>query len=92
MTRFHAGLTATFTAVAGMALVLGTAAPAAAKSCVLAGGEATMVTDGLARFMANAALENSIKAKGLKPAGAVKMTCTPSLASTHCIARQKACK
>lgn len=92
MTRFHAGLMAAFIAMAGTALVLGTATPASAKSCVLAGGEATMVTDGLARFMANAALENSIKAKGLKPAGAVKLTCTPGLASTHCVARQKACK
>ncbi len=51
-----------------------------------------MVTDALARFMANAALENSIKGKGLKAAGAVKMTCTPGFANTHCIARQRACK
>lgn len=91
MIRFHAGLTACFIAVA-VASPLVAPTPAAAKSCVLAGGEATMVTDALARFMANAALENSIKGKGLKAAGPVKMTCTPGFANTHCIARQKACK
>jgi len=92
MTRSHAGLTTAFVLAVATALPLAIPTPAAAKSCVLAGGEATMITDALARFMANAALENSIKDKGLKPAGAVKMTCTPGFANTHCIARQKACK
>jgi len=68
------------------------AAPAAAKSCVLAGGSATMITADLAKFMAEAALKNSIKGKGLSPAGAVKLTCTSGFANTHCLARQRACK
>ena len=75
---------------AGMALAV---TPADAKSkakCVLAGGEATMVTEDLARFMANAALNNQIKANNMKASGAVKMTCK-STVGTHCVARQRAC-
>jgi hypothetical protein len=76
--------------------VLGLAAPANAQGkqtgCVLAGGEATMVTGDLARFMANAALKNSISGKGLKPSGQIKMTCKDGLASVHCLAQQRACK
>lgn len=73
-------------------LTLGTAAIAAPK-CVLAGGEATMVTEDLAKFMAGSALKNSISGMGAKPSGAVKMTCKgAALAGTHCLAQQKACK
>jgi hypothetical protein len=85
-------MTAAFVLALATGLPLVGATPAVAKSCVLAGGEATMITEDLARFMANAALENSIKGKGLKPSGAVKMACKPGFANTHCIARQKACK
>ncbi|MDX2257824.1 MAG: hypothetical protein NW205_02805 [Hyphomicrobiaceae bacterium] len=60
--------------------------------CVKAGGEATMVTEDLAKFMATAALNNQIKDGGFKPAGEAKMTCTSSLLGTHCIAQQRACK
>ena len=69
------------------------AAPAmAAKSCVMAGGEATMITADLAKFMATAALNNSMKAKDLKPTGAVKMKCNDPNPLTYCIATQRACK
>ena len=68
------------------------AAPASAKSCVMAGGEATMVTQDLAKFMANAALNNSIKDKGLKAVGPVKMKCNDPSPLTYCIATQRACK
>ena len=69
------------------------ATPTLAKTgCVLAGGEATMITEDLARFMANAALGNSIKGMGAASSGAIKMICTPAAFSTHCIARQRACK
>ena len=74
-----------------VAVALGGVATTANAACMLAGGEATMATEGLARFMANAALKNSIAGKGAKPQGAIKVVCTPSLL-THCIARQKACK
>lgn len=73
-------------AVSGLA-----ATTASAKGkCALAGGEATMVTSDLAKFMATAALNNQIKANNWKAAGAVKMTCKTEL-TTHCVARQRAC-
>ncbi len=65
---------------------------AAKKSCVLAGGDATMITGDLAKFMANAALGNSIKGMGATASGEVKMTCTGPNPLTTCQARQKACK
>jgi hypothetical protein len=60
--------------------------------CVLAGGEATMITEDLARFMANAALKNSISGMGAKAAGQAKVTCKGAPLGTYCIARQRACK
>lgn len=85
---------ARFSFVAVAALVGGFAlsAPASAKGCVQAGGEATMVTGDLARFMANAALKNSIKDKGLKAVGPVKVTCKAPNPLTYCRATQRACK
>ncbi len=65
---------------------------ASAKSCVLAGGEATMVTGDLARFMAGAALKNSMKDKGLTPVGNPKITCKDPSPLTYCLAQQRACK
>lgn len=62
------------------------------SKCVMAGGEATMITGDLARFMANAALTNSIKGMAARGAGAVKMTCKDGLASVTCLAQQRACK
>jgi hypothetical protein len=79
-------------AAAALLSVLAVATPAAAKTCVLAGGEATMVTADMARFMANAALNNSIKDKGLKAVGAAKVTCKDPAPLTYCLAQQKACK
>lgn len=64
----------------------------AAGKCVLAGGEATMATEDLAKFMAEAALKNSISAKGLKPAGKIAMKCDNPNILPHCVARQRACK
>jgi hypothetical protein len=79
-------------ATAGIFLGLSIATPAAAKTCVLAGGEATMVTLDMAKFMASAALNNSMKDKGLKPQGLAKVTCKDPAPLTYCIAQQKACK
>lgn len=62
------------------------------KGCFLAGGEATMVTGDLARFMANAALNNSIKGASATASGTVKMTCKDSVATVYCLAQQRACK
>ncbi len=85
-----AKLTTILVAAAGVAS-LSTGAMAAG-SCVMAGGEATMLTSDLAKFMANAALKNSISGKGLKASGEVKMTCKDGVANVYCIAKQKACK
>ncbi len=72
-------------------MIAGTAAQAK-DSCVKAGGEATMVTEGLAQFMAQAALKNSISGMGAKPIGKIDLKCTSGFASTSCVAKQKACK
>ena len=65
---------------------------ASAGKCFMAGGEATMLTEGLARFMANAALNNSIKGANAKATGTAKVTCKDGVASVYCIAQQRACK
>lgn len=84
--------TSIFSLVAGAAALVALASAAEARpSCVLAGGQATMVTEDLARFMANAALNNQIAAKGWKAAGVVKVSCKTELL-THCVAQQRACK
>lgn len=80
--------------VAGLALgaLAFHGAPVEAKGkCVLAGGEATMVTEDLAKFMAEAALKNSIAAHGWTAAGAVSMKCDSPNGLPHCLARRKAC-
>lgn len=79
----------TLATAAGIALLSG--GPVLAKSCARYGGDATMITEDLAKFMANAALKNSINGAGAKPQGAVKMTCSASGLVT-CQARQVACK
>ena len=75
-------------AAAGLT-VASTEAPA---GCVIAGGQATMVTLDLAQYMANAALKNSINAHGWRARGAVRTRCdTSSVGLPHCVSRQKAC-
>jgi hypothetical protein len=78
-----AAVSATVVFVAGAAI--------AAPKCVMAGGEATMVTEDLARFMAGAALKNSIAGMGAKPTGAIVTTCSAT-GLTYCISKQRACK
>lgn len=70
---------------------LGAGSALAAPKCVIAGGSANMITRDLSEFMAKAALGNSIKGMGAKPAGAIKLTCKDGL-PVYCLARQKACK
>ena len=65
---------------------------AAAGKCVLAGGEANMITQGLAEFMAKAALKNSISGMGAKPVGEIKLDCSQNGALQYCKAAQRACK
>lgn len=86
-------VTATVTAIAVLAAIV-TAGPAAAKpgKCVRAGGEANMLTQDLAEFMAKAALKNSIAGMGAKPTGSIKLTCSANGLLQYCKATQRACK
>jgi len=89
MKKLHGIALAVTTAV----LVAGSSvAPAEAAKCVRAGGQATMVTLDLAKFMATAALNNSISGMGAKAAGPVSMKCSGDMVMPTCTARQKACK
>lgn len=74
------------------ALVSAAAVPAQAGKCVMAGGEGSNILPDVARFMANAALSNSISGSGMKAAGAVKMSCKSEPLLTTCVAKQRACK
>ena len=90
LTKSRFALAAAATIV--MAISFSVPASAAGKAtCAQYGGDATMITEDLAKFMANAALGNSIKAAGATASGAVKMTCASSGLVT-CQARQRACK
>jgi hypothetical protein len=84
-----------FCLTVSLAALAATAHPAGAThtggKCVMAGGQATMVTQDLAKFMAGAALKNSMAAHGWKPHGAVKMKCDTEAGLPHCVAKQKAC-
>lgn len=80
--------------ITGLALAAVAAASGGAQAagkCVVAGGEATMVTQDLAKFMAEAALKNSIAAHNWKAAGPVTVKCDAPYGMAHCMARRKAC-
>ena len=76
------------------AIAIGATAQAAPKAskCVMAGGEANMVTQGLAEFMANAALKNSIKGMGAEAAGPIALKCNANGVLQYCKATRRACK
>jgi hypothetical protein len=80
------------TGIIAFAVTLGMASSSAYAGCVMAGGEAVMVTEDLAKFMAGAALKHSIENHGWTAHGGVRMQCdTSSIGLPHCLARQKAC-
>jgi hypothetical protein len=78
-------------ALAAAAVTITFAAPATAE-CKLYGGIGTGVTEGIAKFMSNAAIKNIIEGKGLKPTGEITHTCTAGTFVTECAARQQGCK
>ena len=84
--KFIGGLVA-----AGLAVTLA-ATDATAGPCYNAGGSATMITTDLAKFMAEAALKNSIAGHGWKASGPIKMECKDDGLTTTCTARRLACK
>ncbi len=67
------------------------AASGAQAACYHAGGSATMVTTELAKFMAEAALKNSITAHNWTAKGPIKMVCKEETLTTSCTARRVAC-
>ncbi len=78
---------------AAAVLAVSFAAPVAAKGkCVRAGGEGSNVLPDIAKFMANAALKNSIEAKGMKPSGKISQSCKTDVVLTTCVSKQRACK
>jgi hypothetical protein len=78
----------TVTAIA-LALTLGIEPSHAA--CRRAGGLATMPTEALSKFMAEAALKNAIANHGWKAAGPISMSCKDEGLVTTCTARRRAC-
>lgn len=78
-------------ATAAVSLAVASVLSAADAGCVKAGGTATMVTQDLAEFMADAALKNSIEGMGAKRVGKVDMKCSTEVLTT-CTAHQQACK
>lgn len=60
--------------------------------CVMAGGEGSNLLPDVAKFMANAALNNSLAAHGLKAKGKIKQTCKSDAVLTTCVSKQRACK
>jgi hypothetical protein len=79
-------------AIIALVITSGEGHAAGRKSCVLAGGEATMITRGLAEFMANAALKNSMKKMDAAGVGPVSLKCNDPAPLTYCKAQQRACK
>lgn len=78
-------------AVAAVAIAGPVQAGKKAGKCVMAGGEATMVTEDLARYMAGAALKNALSAHSWTGHGAVRTKCDTANGLPHCLSRQKAC-
>jgi hypothetical protein len=88
-------LAATVFSATGLMAAALTASPAraAGKNCVIAGGTATILpSNGVATFMAEAALKNSIAAQGRTQVGPTKTVCDPSAVVPTCTAKAKACK
>ena len=80
--------------MAGIAAVsMGFTANVEAKGgkCVMAGGEATMVTEDLAKFMSEAALKNSIAAHSWNASGSIKTKCDATNGLPHCVSKRRAC-
>lgn len=76
--------------ISAFAIAPANAAGKAAR-CQQVGGGATMLTEDLARYMAQAALKNVIAAKGLVGKGKISVTCDKTPGLPNCHARQKAC-
>ena len=77
--------------IAAVAVLACAGSAHAGMGCRRAGGEATMITEDLAKFMSNAALKNALAAHKWTPHGAVTTKCDTASGLPHCVSRQKAC-
>lgn len=80
---------------AAAALAMGVfAVPATADAgCKRIAAVGTGINEGIAKFMADAALKNIREAAGYsKPASATTYKCEPGMIATDCHAHQKACQ
>jgi hypothetical protein len=79
--------------VAGAAAVIGaTGEPSRAAECTTLGAVGTGVNEGIAKFMAEAALKNIRENKGMKPSGGISYKCEAGAVLTDCHAKQRNCK
>ena len=77
--------------IAAVAVLTFAGSAQAGMACRRAGGEATMITEDLAKFMSNAALKNALAAHKWTPHGAVTTKCDTAAGLPHCVSRQRAC-
>jgi hypothetical protein len=79
-------------ALGAVAVIGATANPSRAGECQTLGSVGTGINEGVAKFMAEAALKNISESKGLKRSGAVSYKCEAGAVLTDCHAKQRACK
>lgn len=72
--------------------VIGASTAPSHAACTTIGTVGTGVNEGIAKFMAEAALKNISEDKGLKRSGAISYKCEAGAVLTDCHAKQKACK
>jgi hypothetical protein len=78
-------------AAAAAGIIGATSAPSRAE-CTTLGSVGTGINEGIAKFMADAALKNISEAKGLKRSGTVSYKCEAEAVLTDCHAKQRVCK
>ena len=81
--------------VGAAALAVAALVPVTAQAkgnCVMAGGTATGMTQDVAKFLATAALNQSVSGYGGKAVGKVAMKCDANMVMSTCTAKQRACK
>lgn len=72
--------------------VSGLATGSAHAECKNLAAVGTGVTEGIAKFMAEAGLKNIREDRGFKPGGAVSYKCTTGMIAIDCHAHQRVCK
>lgn len=60
--------------------------------CTRVAAVGTGITEGIAKFMADAGLKNIREDKGYKPSGAIAYKCTNGMFGIDCHAHQRVCK